>query len=224
MTGLSEAHSPAGRSEGMDGSNGMTDPDVEIVPPPKSKLPFVLAGVAGVLVLAVVAFFAMGSGPSAETLPVEPPEEPIARVDPPKPTKVEPAKVEPAKVEPEKVEPAKVEPTNVEPAKVEPAKVEPAKVEPAKVEPAKVEPAKVEPAKVEPVKPKSRAITNEMLVSRLKKIEGQLASREAETGQRDNVLRQFIDQARKDIKAANSDAERKDAWSFLGDIEGQLKH
>jgi hypothetical protein len=62
-----------------------------------------------------------------------------------------------------------------------------------------------------------------MLVGRLKKIEAQLASREAETGQKDNVLRQFIDQAKKDIKAANSDSERKEAWGFLGDIEGQLK-
>jgi hypothetical protein len=214
MTGLADTYVPGAEA------NLMTDPEVEVIPPPpKSKLPFVLAGVVGVLVLAVVAFFAMGSHPAADPVPeVTPPPEPIAKVDPqpkkdPEPTKVEPAKVEPAKVEPAKVEPAKVEPANVQPEKVEPAKVEPAKVEPAKVEPAKVEPAK----------PKGKVITHEMLVARLKKIEGQLASREAETGQKDNVLRQFVDQAKKDIKAANTDGDRKDAWSFLGDIEGQLK-
>jgi hypothetical protein len=222
MTGLAEAHAPA---KSIKPSNVMTDPEVDVVlPPQKSKLPFVLAGVVGVLVLAVVAFFAMGSHPAADPIPeVPPPPEPIAKVDPPPRKDPEPAKVEPAKVEPAKVEPAKVEPANVQPEKVEPAKVEPAKVEPAKVEPAKVEPAKVEPAKVEPAKPKGKVITHEMLVARLKKIEGQLASREAETGQKDNVLRQFVDQAKKDIKAANTDGDRKDAWSFLGDIEGQLK-
>ena len=206
MTGLSEAHSP---SKSNEPANVMTDPEVDVVlPPQKSKLPFVLAGVVGVLVLAVVVFVAMGSQPAADPIPeVTPPPEPIARVDPP------PKKVDP---EPVKVEPAKVEPANVQPEKVEPAKVEPAKVEPAKVDP-------VKPDKVEPAKPKGKVITHEMLVARLKKIEGQLASRESETGQKDNVLRQFVDQAKKDIKAANTDGDRKDAWSFLGDIEGQLK-
>ena len=50
-----------------------------------------------------------------------------------------------------------------------------------------------------------------------------LASKEAETGQKDNVLRQFVDQARKEIQKATNDPDKKAAWGFLGDIEGQLK-
>ncbi len=60
-------------------------------------------------------------------------------------------------------------------------------------------------------------------MARLKRIEAQLASREAEKGEKDNVVRQFLEQARKDIKTATSDADRREVWSFLGDIEAQLK-
>jgi hypothetical protein len=65
--------------------------------------------------------------------------------------------------------------------------------------------------------------TVEQLAARYKKIEGLLAAKESETGQRDNIVRQFLDQAKQQIQRANSDAERKEAWGFLGDIEGQLK-
>jgi hypothetical protein len=78
------------------------------------------------------------------------------------------------------------------------------------------------PKNVDP--PKKKGITTEQLAARLKKIENQLASKEAETGQKDNVVRQFLDQAKKQIQRANTDAERKEAWGFLGDIEAQLKH
>jgi hypothetical protein len=98
-------------------------------------------------------------------------------------------------------------------------------VKPADVKPADVKPADVKPADVKPadVKPKSKLITTEQLVARLKKIEVQLAAREAETGQKDNVLRQFVEQARKEIQKATNDADRREAWSFLGEVEGQLK-
>ena len=43
-------------------------------------------------------------------------------------------------------------------------------------------------------------------------------------GQKDNVVRQFLDQAKKQIQRANTDSERREAWGFLGDIEAQLKH
>jgi len=197
---------------------GFTDPAVPV--PPKSKLPLVLGGLVGVLLLAVIAFIALGNPPATD-LNAPPPLE-----DPPKPeviAKVDPPKVDPVNVDPPKVDPVKVDPPKVDPVNVDPPKVDPAKVEPVKVEPAKVDPIKVEPAKVDPAKPKGRVITTEQLVARLKKIEAQLASKEAETGQKDNVLRQFIDQARKDIQKATNDGARKDAWSFLGDIEGQLK-
>ena len=174
------------------------DPPAELIAP-KSKLPLVLAGTVGVLVLAVIGYFAF----SNKTPEVEPQPDPTVKVDPPQTDPV--VKVDPPKTDPVKVDPPKTDPV---------VKVDPPKTDPV---------VKVEPPKNDPVKPKNRAITNEQLVSRLKKIEGQLASKEAETGQKDNVLRQFIDQARKDIKAANSDGDRKEIWSFLGDIEGQLK-
>ncbi len=72
-------------------------------------------------------------------------------------------------------------------------------------------------------KPKAKGLSTEQLVARLRKIEAQLAAKEADTGEKDNVVRQFIDQARKDIQKATSDGDRREVWSFLGDIEAQLK-
>ncbi len=190
MTGVAPVQPVAAQAP-----ENFTDPEVPIVAP-KSKLPMVLAGVVGVLLLAVVMFFVVGPSSQNEQPPV---------VDPP--VKVEPPVV--AKVDP----PPKVDPG---PPKVDP---EPLKVDPI----AKVDPPKVDPPKVDPPRPKGRVITTEQLVSRLRKIEAQLAAKEAETGQKDNVLRQFIDQARKEIQKSTNDADRKAAWSFLGDIEGQLK-
>ncbi len=165
---------------------------------PKSKLPMVLAATVGVLLLAVVALFAFGDKPAELDPQVDPvPRDPVVKVDPPRP--------DPLKVDPPKTDPV--------------VKVDPPKTDPV----VKVDPPKTDPVKPEVVKPKARVITTEQLAGRLRKIEGQLASKEAETGQKDNVLRQFIDQARKDIKAAKTDSERKEAWSFLGDIEAQLK-
>ena len=90
-----------------------------------------------------------------------------------------------------------------------------------KVEPPPVN-VKPEPQKVDPA-PKKTGITSERLVARLRKIEASVAAKEAASGQRDNVLRQFIEQAKKQIRAANTEADRKDAWQFLGDIESQLR-
>ncbi len=156
---------------------------------PKSKLPFVLAGTVGVLVLGIVGFFLAGPSKTIDVPPEPTPPPPLV-------VKVEPPVVEPPKVE---------EPPNVE--------------EPVKPE----EPQKVETT-TPPKDPKPKVgITHEKLIARLRKVEAAIASREAETGQRDNVMRQFIDQAKKQIKAANTDADRREAWGFLGDLEGQLK-
>ncbi len=196
LTGLNEA-APAREPVAELGS---TDPAVEITPPAKSKLPLVLAAVGGVLVLALAVLF---------LLPGKPPEEPPVAVADLKPVEV------PKPVEtPKPVE----DPTPVETPK--PVEV-PTPVEvPKPVEAPK--PVEV-PTPVETPKPKGKVITNEQLIARLKRIEAQLASKESETGQKDNVLRQFIDQGRKQIQRASSDADRREAWSFLGDIEAQLK-
>ena len=186
-----------------------TDPERAAVPrEAKSKLPLILGVAMTVLVLAVAALL---FAPSKDT--TKPPE--VAKVEPP-------PKPEPVKVEP-KPEPVKVE-TPPEPVKVEP-KPEPVKVEtppePVKVEP-KPEPEPVKTVKPEPRKPSS-SLTQEKLIARLRKLEVAVASKEAASGQKDNVLRQFLEQAKKQIRAASTDADRKEAWQFLGDIESQLK-
>ena len=198
MTGESPLSSPP--SLQLD----VADLGEEVAPvAPKSKLPMILAGLVGLLVLGVVALFAMGNNPPAVDTP-------------PLPTPIDVKPVEPPKVDPPRVDPPKVDPVvNVEPPKVDPPKDPVAVIEPPKVVDA--------PVKVEPPKPKGRVITTEALVGRLKKIEGLLASKEAETGQQDAVLRQFIEQGRKEIQKATNDSDRRAAWSFLGDIEGQLK-
>ena len=198
MTGESPLSSPP--SLQLD----VADLGEEVAPvAPKSKLPMILAGLVGLLVLGVVALFAMGNNPPAVDTP-------------PLPTPIDVKPVEPPKVDPPRVDPPKVDPVvNVEPPKVAPPKDPVAVIEPPKVVDA--------PVKVEPPKPKGRVITTEALVGRLKKIEGLLASKEAETGQQDAVLRQFIEQGRKEIQKATNDSDRRAAWSFLGDIEGQLK-
>ncbi len=124
----------------------------------------------------------------------------------------------PSKVDP----PAPVEVVQPAPTPIEVVKPEPTPVEVVKPEPPPVEVPK--PVPVETPKPKGKVITTDQLVARLKRIEAQLASKEAETGQKDNVLRQFVDQANKQIQRSTNDAERREAWGFLGDIEGQLKH
>ena len=70
--------------------------------------------------------------------------------------------------------------------------------------------------------PKPRGITTQQLQARLSKLEQKLAAREAETGEKDRVLRQFLDQARKDIAAAQTDGQRREAARFLDEIQGQF--
>jgi serine/threonine-protein kinase len=201
-------------SEAEPGGTGSTEPEVDVVKPPRSPLPFVLAGLVVVVVLAVVAYVSIGAGqeaPKPVPVPVAvvvtpPPEDPkpVAVVATPEPTPTPtPTAVEPPKP-PEPV------------AVVDPPKPT---VEPKPPEPTPT--AEPKPA-VDP-KPKAKGLTTEQLVARLRKIEAQLAAKEADTGEKDNVVRQFIDQARKDIQKATSDGDRREVWSFLGDIEAQLK-
>jgi serine/threonine protein kinase len=178
-----------------------------VVPPAKSKLPLVLAGVAALLVVGLVALFVVPHGGEEAPKPVDE----VVPVD---------VKKDPPPVEVKK-DPPPVEVKNDPPVEVkkDPPPVE-VKNDPPPVE-VKKDPPPVEVKKDPP--PVKKGITTEQLVARLKRIEVQLASKEAETGQKDAVLRQFIDQGRKQIQRASSDAERREAWGFLGDIEGQLK-
>lgn len=187
--------------------------------PPKSKLPWILAAVVGVLVLAAIGFVVMPSSgePSNEPSPVAVAEPLDAR--PPPDTKPVDAKPPPEDVKPPDVKPEATKPVEVKPEDAKPVEAKPEDAKPVEAKPTDTKPTDTKPADVKPKK----VITAEQLATRLKKIEGALAAREAETGQKDNVLRQFVEQARRQIQKASTEAERREAWSFLGDIESQLK-
>ncbi|MFZ5442657.1 MAG: protein kinase domain-containing protein [Myxococcota bacterium] len=187
--------------------------------PPKSKLPWILAAVVGVLVLAAIGFVVMPSSgePSNEPSPVAVAEPLDAR--PPPDTKPVDAKPPPEDVKPPDVKPEATKPVEVKPEDAKPVEAKPEDAKPVEAKPTDTKPTDTKPADVKPKK----VITAEQLAMRLKKIEGALAAREAETGQKDNVLRQFVEQARRQIQKASTEAERREAWSFLGDIESQLK-
>ncbi len=183
----------------------VTEPATAVVPPPESsgpKLVFALAGMVGLLLVAVVAYVVVSR--SGETPPVVEPQVEVAK---PEPVAKQKPKPEP-KPEPEPV--AKQEPPPTEPEPI--AKQEPP---PPEKEP--------EP-KPEPVKPKpGQVITHERLVTRLRKVEAALAAKEAGKGAPDNIMRQFVAQAKKQVQSSTSDAARREAWNFLGDLERQLK-
>jgi hypothetical protein len=74
--------------------------------------------------------------------------------------------------------------------------------------------------------PKTKArvvITNEQMATRLSRIDALLASKEAATSQEDVVLRQFVAQARKQMKTGLDDSGRRELWDALRDIEAQLR-
>jgi serine/threonine-protein kinase len=191
-----------------DGPAHVAADEEPLPPPPRSKLPFVLAGVAGTLVFGLVAFLVLREPtPAPEPLHVEvlrPTAEPPRPPEAPKPV---------AEVPPEAPKP---------PEEGKPVAVEP-KPPPEEPKPVAVVTPPTESPKPTETRPKGRGITAEQLASRLRKIEATLAAREAEKGEPDKVLRQFIDQVKKDIARATSDADRKEAWSTLNDIEAQLR-
>jgi hypothetical protein len=190
-----------------------TEAEVPVEATPKSKLPLVLAGAVAVLLLAIVVVFVLpGRGPAVDLSEPQPikVDTPVRPIEPPPVVKVEPP---PVKVEPPPPE-KPVEPPPV--VKVEPPPTE----KPVEPPPFAKNP---DAQKNDVPVVKKKVISVEQLAARYKKIEGLLAAKESETGQRDNIVRQFLDQAKQQIQRANSDAERKEAWGFLGDIEGQLK-
>lgn len=182
---------------------------------PKSKVPLII-GLVSLLLIGVggVVLFA----PSTSEPTTRSPEPVDVRPGGPKPV-VEPGKT----VEP--VEPPKL----VEPVKPpEPVKaVEPVKpVEPPKVvEPVKPpEPVKaVEPKKPDVVKPVAKGITQQQLEARLARVEAKLQKREADMGDQDRMLRNFLKGAKAAVLSATDDAARKEAWKQLGEIEDQLR-
>lgn len=179
-----------------------TDAEVDVIAPPTSKLPFIVVGAVALLLL-VVGGVVLTRDDDAATAPPAP-----AVVEaPPAPT--------PTPVQKDAPPDIPVEATTQEVPQPEAPVVDPKPV-------AVVDPPQPEP-KPEPSKPKPTGITTEKLVARMRKVEAALASKESETGARDNVMRQFVEQAKKQVRAASNDSERREAWNFLGDLERQLK-
>lgn len=178
----------------------VTDPEVPaFARPSKSKLPLVLAGLVGVLLLGVVALVAIPSPSAAPQAVAEAPSPPVAAPPPVKP--------------PEPVAPEPVKPP-------EPVKSPEPGTPPEPVTPPQPVAQKDPPPKPEVARPKGP--TAQQLQARLKKLEEKLAAREAQTGEKDRVLRQFLDQAKKDIAAASTDGDRREASKFLDEIQRQF--
>ncbi len=179
-----------------------TRPGTRETPARRARLPLVLAGLTGLLLVGVGAWLLAPSSspgvvaPPPPTLPLQAPE----------------VVVRPS--------PAPVEPTPPAVARDEPPRPEPVKAESPRPEPVKIESPKPDPVKPEVAKPKGP--TAQQLQARLAKLEQKLAAREAQSGEPESVLRQLIDQARKDIGAAGTDAERRDVAAALTELEAQF--
>jgi serine/threonine-protein kinase len=82
-----------------------------------------------------------------------------------------------------------------------------------------VEPKPAPPVSQHPGKVPSKA----HLVASLGKLEAALVVREEAFGERDRVLRPFLEQARQAVTRASTEAERRDAATFLSELADQLK-
>jgi hypothetical protein len=65
-------------------------------------------------------------------------------------------------------------------------------------------------------------LTQAQLEARLSKLVVKLGQKEAATGEVDRVMRQFLDQAKADVAAAQTEAQRREAWKFLDEVSSQL--
>ncbi|GMU61723.1 MAG: hypothetical protein AMXMBFR34_34860 [Myxococcaceae bacterium] len=202
---------PELEGEGRGDQAEVTDPEATAYRPQKSKLPLVLAGVVGVLLLGVTVLFLLpDSKPDVvDEHALKPPVKPREDVEPPPPEPTKPV------VAPSPPEPAKPVAVVTPPPPTKPDAPVPPPVKPPPPKPD-------EPAKPKADPPKPRGITSQQLQARLAKLEQKLAAREAETGEKDRVLRQFLDQARKDIASASTDGQRKEAAQFLDEIQRQF--
>jgi len=100
---------------------------------------------------------------------------------------------------------------------------------PVVVPPVVAQPVVERPIK-QPEKPKAivdrpeRPSKAQALEARLAKLELRLSAREAQAGEPDKVMRNFVGQAKKMVAAAQTDADRREASNFLDEIAEQLAH
>ena len=72
-------------------------------------------------------------------------------------------------------------------------------------------------------KPKGKVYTAEDVAARIVALDQKLAAKEAKTGSKDRVVRQFLDQAKAQAGAAKTDEDRKGVWDFLTEVDKQLR-
>lgn len=173
------------------------------LPAPKSRTALVLVLLSLFAVIGAAGVFVLAPSAAEKTPPVT-----VVHAGDDEPAPVKPLPVKPPPIEPAPVEP---QPTHVD----QPVAVTPEPVVPTPV-PVDPQPVPVVPA---PVK---KGYTTAQLEARLSKLEQKLELREAQTGEKDKVLRQIFDQARKEISAASNDSQRREAWNTLNDIAAQF--
>jgi serine/threonine protein kinase len=169
-------------------------PSSVVLAAPKSRLPWVMGAVT-VLALAFAGWKTLAPAPSGPEL-VAPP----------------PVTVTPAEIPIPVVEAAPVVPPPPAPPVVAPPVVV-----------AKMPAKSVKPVEVSPVGKEPNLKLRENIERRLGNLENRLKKKEAATGDADGVLRQFLQQARVDAKAADTDARRKAVLRNLDDIKAQLE-
>ncbi len=140
-------------------------------------------------------------------------------ISPNSPPPAQPIIAKPAKVEPPPIIKPKV-PVVEKPAAVieKPAAVIEKPAAKVKPPPETAAPPKSRPAVDRPDKPNK----TQALEARLSKLEAKLAAREAQTGEPDKVMRNFVGQAKKMVAGVQTDADRREASSFLDEIAEQL--
>jgi serine/threonine protein kinase len=173
--------------------------------------------VIGALVLVGVGSGIIALG--AKDLNAKPPSE---FAQPLNPLEMYPAGYNPADVKPVEAKPIEAKPIDVKPVDVKPVDVKPVDVKPVDVKPVDVKPVDVKPVDVKPINIRP-SLTNATLMSRLKKLEAKLAAKEEKAGEPDKMLRQFVNEARRTINSADSDAKRKEAATLLDDVAAQMK-
>jgi serine/threonine-protein kinase len=148
--------------------------------------------------------------------PVEPP--PVAIVDPTPPV-VEPLVVAPPVVEPPPEAPKPPPETPKPPVKKPPVAVvkKPPPVKPPPATPAEPETPAKKPSKG------TGGITTDTINARIEKYEGKLAEKERASGNADREVRQMLLQAHGLADQAETDAQRKNAWKYLDDIQKRVE-
>jgi serine/threonine-protein kinase len=197
----------------------VNDTAAELEPVPPSRLPLV-AGVVGLLVVAaIVAVVVLVKKESVPEVPIAPVEE-APKAKSPEPVKAPVVDAKPPEKVPEPVKVAAPEPVKA----AEPVKTLAEKTPVVEAKPPEkgLEAGKVpEKGAAAPVKT-GGGLTQAQLEARLSKLVVKLGQKEAATGEVDRVMRQFLDQAKADVAAAQTEAQRREAWKFLDEVSSQL--